>query len=78
MEEKFTEALREALEMESVDGDISMEDEFRNYENWDSLARLSLIAVLDEEFEVEIEDEEFEQLTTVGDLFEAVKSKTSD
>ena len=75
MKEKFTNALREALEME--DTEIAMDDHFREYENWDSLARLSLIAVLDEEFDVEIEDEEFEQLTTVGDLFEAIQSKAS-
>lgn len=70
MENKFIEALQEALEME--DQEINFEDNFRDYDTWDSLSRLSLIAVLDEEFEVQIEDEKFEKLITVKDLYEAV------
>ncbi|QYJ67307.1 acyl carrier protein [Flavobacterium litorale] len=70
MENKFIEALQEALEMENQE--INFEDNFRDYDTWDSLSRLSLIAVLDEEFDVQIEDEKFEKLITVKDLYEAV------
>ncbi|AXG73146.1 acyl carrier protein [Flavobacterium arcticum] len=70
MENKFIEALKEALEME--DQEINFDDNFRDYDTWDSLSRLSLIAVLDEEFEVQIEDAKFEKLITVKDLYEAV------
>ena len=70
MQEKFIEAFREALEREDA---IELTDEFRDYDEWDSLARLSLIAMLDDEFELQIENEDFEKLKTVADLLEAVR-----
>ena len=75
MKEKFLEALKEAIEAE--DKEINMEDRFKEYEEWDSLAQLSLIAALDEAFGVEIEDEDFQKLETVSDLFNAVKERSS-
>lgn len=73
MEDKFIEAFKEALEIE--DHDVNMEDEFRLYDEWDSLNRLSLIAMIDEEFEVQIEDKIFNELKTVGDLLNAIKER---
>lgn len=70
MEQKFLENIKEALEIE--DREISMNDEFRSYEEWDSLAYLSIIAMLDEEYEAQIENAAFQQLKTVGDLYAAV------
>ena len=70
MKEKFIEALQEALEREDP---IQLEDQFRDYDEWDSLSRLSLIAMLDDEFEVQIEDEDFEKIQTVADLMEAIR-----
>ena len=75
MKEKFLEALKEAIEAE--DKEINMEDRFKEYEEWDSLAQLSLIAALDEAFSVEIEDEDFQKLETVSDLFNAVTERSS-
>ena len=71
MEEKFIESIKEALEIE--DHEVNMEDRFRDYEEWDSLNRLSLIAMLDDEYDVQIENREFEQLLTVQDLLNMVK-----
>lgn len=73
MEEKFIEALKEALEIE--DHDVELKDDFRQYPEWDSLNRLSLIAMLDEEFDIQIEDKVFNELKTVGELLQAVKEK---
>ena len=73
MEDKIKDAFREA--MDNDDLDINLSDNFRDYEDWDSLAYLSMIAALDEEFGVEIENEEFEQLETVQDLVDAVRGK---
>lgn len=73
MEYKIFDAFREAMDNEDID--ISLLDNFRDYEDWDSLAYLSMIAALDEEFGVEIENEEFEKLETVQDLLDAVKGK---
>lgn len=67
--EKFIDLLHEALEREN---EIKMEDKFRDYEEWDSLAYLSIIALLDEEYDVQIEEAEFKQLKTVQDIYDAV------
>lgn len=69
--DKFIDHLKEALEMEMHE--IKPTDEFRNLEGWDSLSRLSLIAMLDDEYEIQIEEDEFEKLITVQDLMDAVK-----
>lgn len=68
--EKFIDLLREALERED---EIQMSDNFRDYDEWDSLAYLSIIALLDEEYDVQIEEAEFKQLKTVQDIYDAVK-----
>lgn len=73
MENKIFDAFREAMDNEDLE--INLSDNFRDYEDWDSLAYLSMIAALDEEFGVEIENEEFEKLETVEDLVDAVKAK---
>jgi acyl carrier protein len=73
MKENFLASFKEALQIE--DREIALADVFRDYEEWDSLSRLSLIAVLDEKFDLQIEDKEFEQLVTVGDLFGVVEKK---
>lgn len=70
MKQQFIDAFKEAIEIE---GEVKLEDNFRDYEEWDSLARLSLIAMLDDEFGVQIEDADFEELKTVGDLIAAVQ-----
>lgn len=74
MENKFIPAFKEALEMEE-DTQVNLGDQFRDYDEWDSLARLSLIAMLDEEFSVEIEDDDFENIQTVEDLMNEVKKR---
>jgi len=73
MKEKFLASFKEALQIE--DREVLTTDVFRDYDEWDSLSRLSLIAALDEEFDLQIEDKEFEQLITVGDLMAVVEAK---
>lgn len=70
--EKFKELLAEALEREDV---INMEDEFRSYDEWSSIAYLSIIAMMDEEYETQIEEAEFKKLKTVQDLYDACTKK---
>jgi len=68
MKEEFIENLKEVFEFE--DGQvINFDDKFRDYDEWDSLTHLSLIAMLDDEYEVQIESEEFDNLQTVQELF---------
>lgn len=73
MKEKLIAAFKEALQIE--DREIATTDVFRDYPEWDSLSRLSLIAALDEQFDLQIEDKDFEKLTTVGDVLTALEAK---
>lgn len=70
--EKFIELFAEALERED---EIRMEDEFRNYEEWSSIAYLSVIAMMDEEYDTQIEETDFKKLRTVQDIFLACTNK---
>lgn len=66
--DKFIKLFAEVIEREDV---INMEDEFRKYEEWSSIAYLSVIAMMDEEYGVQIEEAEFKQLKTVQALYDA-------
>ena len=70
--EKFIELFAEAIERED---EIRMEDEFRNYEEWSSIAYLSVIAMMDEEYGVQFEEAEFKKLRTVQNLYDACINK---
>lgn len=70
MKEKFISSLKETLEIQNRE--INLSDNFRNYKEWDSLAQLSLIAMLDDEYGVAIENEKFVKLITVEDLMNEV------
>lgn len=73
MKDKLIEQLKEILEVE--DREINLEDKFREYEEWDSLAYLSVIAMIDEEFDVVIETVDFKKLLTVDDMLQAIESR---
>jgi len=75
MNEKFISNLAEALEIES--SEISPEDNFRDYESYSSLTELSVFAMLDSEFGIEIEMKEFVQYITVDDLMKLVASRST-
>ena len=70
--EKFIELFAEALERED---EIKMEDEFRNYNEWSSLAYLSVIAMIDEEYDIQIEQADFKKIRTVKELYDVCSKK---
>lgn len=60
------------------DTDISLFSEdtkFRELDEWTSLIALSVIAMVDEEYEVTIKGDDIKQSETIGDLFRIVQSK---
>lgn len=71
MEQKFLESFAEAMEIE--DRMLAMGDNFRDYEEWDSLANLSVIAMIDEEFEVVIEANEFAKMSTLQNVYDKIQ-----
>jgi acyl carrier protein len=72
MEEKFLELVKEVLEIE--DRAIQMEDNFKAYDEWDSLANLSMVAMLDDEFGIVIDNQKFKNMQTLQELFDEVKA----
>jgi acyl carrier protein len=70
--ENFICLISEALEMNSEQ--IDKEDEFRNYKEWDSLAVLSLIAMIKQNYNITIPRKDFDELNTVSDLFEYIQA----
>ena len=51
----FIEKFAEAIEVDSAD--LTAETEFRNLDEWDSVAYLSVIAMIDEEYERKEQEE---------------------
>ena len=70
---KVIETLIEALEIENRE--VNLTDNFKEYPEWDSLSRLSLIALMDEAFEVQIDDETFKKIDSVEKLILEVESR---
>jgi acyl carrier protein len=75
MEQKFILLLKETLEIE--DRDIAMSDSFRDYDEWDSLGLLSVIAMIDEEYDVIIESNAFQKLQTVSDIYNYIQAQNA-
>lgn len=73
MESKYLEMITEVLEVE--DRTITMEDVFRDFEEWDSLAHLAFIAEIDDTYNVVIEDNVFKQLKTLQELFDEIQKR---
>ena len=48
---------------------------FRDLDEWSSLIALSVIAMVDEEYEVTLKGDDIRNANTVEDLFNTVKSK---
>lgn len=69
--EKKMELLADVLDMEVED--IKPELELSKMEEWDSIAVLSFIAMMDEEFGKEMKGSEIKQFVTVQDALDAMK-----
>ena len=72
--EKVKERISDILGVESED--ITMESSFIDDLGADSLDIVELIMALEEEFEIEIPDEEAEKIQSVSDVVEYIKEHT--
>ena len=54
---------------------LTPETEFKALEDWNSLVALSVIAMVDEEFDVTIKGDDVTSAVTVEDLYNNVQSK---
>jgi acyl carrier protein len=73
MEEKFIELFKTTLEIEGAE--IDLKTKFRDLENWDSISFLSVLAMIDEEYDVIIEGNDFRKLITIEDLIYEIQKK---
>lgn len=65
-----------ADQFEETDADeIKAETPFKELDEWTSLIALSIIAMVDEEYDVAIKGDDIRNATTVEDLFNIVCSK---
>jgi acyl carrier protein len=58
--------------------EIKMESSFTNNLGADSLDIVELIMALEEEYEIEIPDEDVEKMATVGDVVEYIKTRSEE
>lgn len=68
--EQFIEKMAEALERDSVNPD----DKFRDYEEWDSLAYMAVVAMVDEEYDMVISGDDFANLKKIIDIYNFINN----
>lgn len=68
---EFIEKFAEAIEVETPET-ITPETNFRELDEWSSLATLSVIALADEEFDVELSGNEMRNVNTIQELFDLI------
>ena len=54
---------------------LTPETKFRELDEWSSLSALGVIALADEEFDVELSGNEIRQANTIQELYNLIKSK---
>lgn len=69
--ENFLENFRDTLDIE--DRTLNMSDEFREYEEWDSIANLSVIAMIDVEYDLIIDNGVFKNINTLQELWDTIQ-----
>lgn len=72
--EEFVSLFAEQFDDTDVN-EFKSETNFRDLDEWSSIIGLSIIAMVDEEFEVALKADDMKKATTIGDLYEIVKEK---
>lgn len=70
--EKVVEIIRENL---AYEGELSMETNLIEDLDADSLDIVDISLELEEEYDIEVEDEDFEKLNTIEDIVKYIESK---
>lgn len=72
--EKFIRDFADQFEDVNMD-ELMADTEFKNLDEWTSLAALSIIAMIDDEYGVSVNGNDIRNSETIGDLFSLVHSK---
>jgi len=54
---------------------VTMDTDFRDIDDWDSLTALGIISMIDDEYNVKLSGEELKSSKTVMDIFNIIKTK---
>lgn len=65
---KLIEDLKNILEIEDLDLEISLLD----YDSWDSLTRLSIISLLEDDYGIQIKADKIENFKNLGEFIDYV------
>ena len=68
----FIEKFAEAIDIETTE--LTTDTEFRTLDEWDSVAYISVIAMMDEEYDIQIEMPTFKTLKTIGAIAEYIEN----
>ncbi|MBP5623724.1 MAG: acyl carrier protein [Lachnospiraceae bacterium] len=74
MLEKIVDIIREQLNIDDID--INEDTSFKDDLGVDSLDLLELVMAFEEEYNIELNPEELEGISTVGDIMEFIKKYT--
>ena len=69
----FIEKFADAVEVDDITT-LNVDTVFRDLDEWSSLSYLSVISMLDEEYDIQIENAEFRNLKTIGDIVAYIES----
>lgn len=69
---QFLELMKETLDLET---ELTLDVKLRELDEWDSLAYLSTIAMIDDEYDVVISANDFKELETLGDIAKAIEAR---
>lgn len=64
MKEELLDKIAEILEVESV----NINDHLNSFDEWDSLTALSIIALVDSDYNKTLSNNQLKQFVTIGDL----------
>jgi len=70
--EDFIRELKEALEIENEDQEITLKTNLKKLEEYDSLSVLSIIAMIDKNFGKQIPSSDFVKVTAISSLMDLI------
>jgi acyl carrier protein len=73
MQQGLTDVIKNVLDIDSVQEDDSMQ----TIKSWDSLRHLNLVMAIEEHFRITFDPDEIPELTSVRNISEAIRRRSS-
>jgi len=77
MKDRFIEHISNLYEVTDLN-EIHLNAKYKELDEWDSLLALEIIAMIDEEFNVELNGDDIRNTETLEDLLNLVESRSQD